>query len=100
MFSEQLSKEIFIKEELLEALNQEKEKNNKLSEHLTASNHTNSEMKKKLAKTERNESEQALKEDFEIKISKYRELVRKKDELIFKTQLKLDDMFKHEKSMN
>lgn len=44
-----------------------------------------------MGKIEKSESgETQLKEEYEIKLNKYREIVRKKDELLTKNQQKLD----------
>lgn len=53
-----------MKEELLRALNEQKEKGNKLAQHFTALNSTNNELRKKLAKVESNNTKRDVKDDF------------------------------------
>lgn len=38
-----------------------------------------------------------MKEDYEIKLNKYRDIVRKKDELLIKHQQKIEELLKRER---
>jgi len=78
------------------ALNSEREKNSKLSSLLANSNKSNAELRKKLVKFEgADDTEKCSKEDYQIKLNKYREIVRKKDELILNHQQKIDEFIKN-----
>ncbi len=53
------------------------------------------ELKKKVEKTEKqNKGDVSLKDDYEIKLNKYRDIVRKKDELLTKNQQKIEEIMK------
>ena len=71
-------------------LAEEKDKNAKLSQHLINANKNNVQLRRRADKVdERGKGETTAKEDYEIKISKYRDMVRKKDELLTKHQQKI-----------
>jgi FtsZ-binding cell division protein ZapB len=56
---------------LLLSLNEEREKNNKLTQHLSAANRNNHELKSRVARS-KVEVSTSEKEEFEMKINKYR----------------------------
>jgi hypothetical protein len=90
MISDQLSKEISLKEELALLLGLERDKSAKVNQHLANANKAIFDLKKRLSKVENKDQGETLKGDYEIKLNKYRDIVRKKDELLTKTQQKLD----------
>jgi hypothetical protein len=94
VISEQLSREITLKEEVLLSLNEEREKNGRLNQHLAAANRNNHELKSRVVKS-KVEVTASEKEEFDVKINKYREIVRKKDELLTKNQQKLEELLKN-----
>jgi hypothetical protein len=77
-------------------LNEEKEKNCKLTQHLNNSNRTAAEGKKRLAKFEQLENREGkIKEEYELKMAKCRDMMRKKDELLAKASAKAEDLEKN-----
>lgn len=72
-------------------LNEEKGKTHKASQMLTNANKTIGDLKRKISKMEKEQSDLALShEDHDAKLFKYREIVRKKDELLTRNQQKVD----------
>lgn len=93
MLSDQLSNEISLKEEITVLLAEEKDKCAKASQHLSNANKQNAELKKKLLSLEKtDQGESSIKDSYEIKLNKYRDIVRKKDEMLTKNQQKLEEM--------
>ena len=98
MISEQLSREISLKEELAILLSEERNKTAKISQHLNNANRVNAEQKKQISALEKSQkTEKTFKDEYEIKLSRYRDIVRKKDELLTKNQQKLEQFLKNER---
>lgn len=77
-------------------LNEEKEKSNKLTQHLNNSNRNAAESKRKLAKLELNENKETkIKEEYELKLAKCRDMLRKKEELLTKAHARIEDFEKN-----
>ena len=74
-------------------LNQEKEKNGKINGHLNKSNKVAAEMKKKLARLENSgEKESKIKEEYELKLAKSKDMLRKKEQQLAKANSKIEDL--------
>lgn len=63
MISEQLSREISLKEEVLASLNEEREKSSRLTQHLAAANRNNHELKSRVVRS-KVEASMSEKEEF------------------------------------
>jgi hypothetical protein len=98
VLAEQLSREISLKEELAELLRHEREKLAQATLHLANANRANAELRKKIGKLEQESTQgDSVRSEYELKLNKYRDIVRKKDELLTKNQQKLEEFLKSER---